>query len=293
LSLLRKIAKEVATMTETVYGRRIVPRSALLRALVIVRQIDILFPDRNQTVLEIGGGSGYVGAILAQMGVRYISTDVAQAFYVVQNHVLNAVSDNVVELATDPRSFFDIDHIPAGTALHVPWWKFVVLNPKPTLAVDVVTCNHALLEMHETALGYCCGLAHDLLAGDGLRCFIFEGWGSPIRRPIWQAAKALSNARFSIAFNDGLFPILVRKDSVAAKAAYSLPNAGADGEGEAAFHPPTFIDPSAELTKRIEKGRAAIRGHAKYGVRDYDNMLISVMGSDGLATDDEMFLGWK
>jgi hypothetical protein len=96
----------------------------------VVRQIDILFPNRQQIVLEVGGGSGYIGALLLEMGIRYISTDIAQAFYVVQNHVLNAIKPGkVIELATEERHFLEMDTIPQGHAVHVPWWKFVVKRP--------------------------------------------------------------------------------------------------------------------------------------------------------------------
>jgi hypothetical protein len=178
MSLLRDVASKVAAMSEQIYERRAVPRSALLRAMAVVRQIDILFPHRQQIVLEIGGGSGYVGALLVQMGVRYVSTDVTQAFYVVQNHVLNAVaSGRITELAVEPGAFFDLDSLPAGYAVHVPWWKFVAADPRLKFAVDLVTCNHAMLEMHENALKYNCSIARELLAGDGLRCFLFERMG--------------------------------------------------------------------------------------------------------------------
>jgi hypothetical protein len=292
MSLLRAVAGKVAAMSSRIYGRRAVPRSTLLRAVAVVRQIDILFPDRQQIVLEIGGGSGYVGALLAQMGVRYISTDVTQAFYVVQNHVLNAVAGGrLIELATDSRTFFDFDSVPAGHAVHVPWWKFVVANPQPKFAVHLVTCNQALLEMQETALKYNCRLAHDLLAGDGLRCFLFEGWGNPIRTPIWQAARSISAAGLCFAYNDGLFPLLVRKDADEAKTAYPLPNAG-NSEGEAAWHPPIFINPTSALTLQIKAGRAAIDQAGKHSVQDYDEMLKEVVGRDDLSTDDEKFLAY-
>jgi hypothetical protein len=104
--LLRAVAVKVAAMSERLSGHRHIPRSSLLRALAVVRQIEILFPDRQQIVLEIGGRSGYIGALLLEMGVCYISTDVTQAFYIVQNHILNAAAPGrVLELADDPRTF--------------------------------------------------------------------------------------------------------------------------------------------------------------------------------------------
>jgi hypothetical protein len=290
MSLLRAVAEKVADMSESIYGRRMVPRSAMLRALSVVRQIDILFPERNQIVLEVGGGSGYIGALLLQMGVRYIATDITQAFYIVQNHVLNAVAPGkVIELATANSDFFDMVSVPAGHAVHVPWWKFVVRNPKPKLAVDLFTCNQALLEMHDVALRYTCRIANDLLAGrSGFRGFILEGWGNPIRMAIWQASRVLAESGFCFAYIDGRFAIMARKDSEAASMSYHLPNPQATTD-EAAFHPPIFINRRAPLTHRIDAGRLAVKKAQRYTIQDYDRMLVDVLGSANLATDDEEF----
>jgi hypothetical protein len=174
--------------------------------------------------------------------------------------------------------------------VHVPWWKFVVTDPKPKFSVNLVTCNHAILEMDATSLKYNALLAREMLAGDGLRCFLFEGWGSPVRTPIWQATRSLAKAGLCFAFNDGAFPILVRTDADMAKTAYHLPNPGGHGDGEASWHPQTFVDPASTIAKRLEAGRAAVRDSGKYGVQDYDAMLREVAGYEDLSTEDERFL---
>jgi hypothetical protein len=149
-----------------------------------------------------------------------------------------------------------------------------------------------MLEITATALNYNCRLARDMLAGDGLRCFLFEGCGSPIRTPIWQAARSISQAGLCFAYNDGLFPILVRSDAKAAETAYHLPNPGND-EGEAAWHPPIFINPESPITRTIQSGRAALQKSARYGEQDFDAMLKGIVGrGDDLSTDDEKFLAY-
>jgi hypothetical protein len=250
-----------------------------------------LFLGRQQTILEIGGGSGYIGALLVQMGYGYISTDITQAFYIAQNHVLNAVAgDRFIELATDPRSFFDFPLPPTGICLHVPWWKFVVADPQPKFSVDLVTCNHALLEMDAIALKYNCRIAHALLSGGGLRCFLFEGWGNPIRTQIWQATRTITKAGLCFAYNDSLFPILVRTDAKEAFGVPALPVGTTDDE--AAWHPSIYIDPESTLAKQIKSGRDAAAQKGKYSIRDFDALLKEILGTDDLMIDDERFLSY-
>jgi hypothetical protein len=145
-----------------------------------------------------------------------------------------------------------------------------------------------MLEMHEVALNYTCRLAVDLLSGSGFRCFFFEGWGNPVRVPIWRAARTLSEAGFCFAYNDGLFTILIRRDSERASAAYHLPNPGA-AEGEGAFHPPIFINRESTLSHQIDAGRDSVKRAGRYSVEDYDRMLKDILGSEDVLTNDERF----
>jgi hypothetical protein len=68
LDLMMRVATKVAAMTEHQYGRRQVPRSAMLRALNVVRHICYLYPEPSALVFEIGAGSGYIGALLLELG---------------------------------------------------------------------------------------------------------------------------------------------------------------------------------------------------------------------------------
>src|SRR5262249_21237629 len=154
----------IAGFTEQVYGRRSVPRAAMLRALNVVRHIRYLQPDPRAIIFEIGPGSGYLGALLLELGYRYAATDVTQGMYIWQNHLLNAmVPGQVAELATADGDFFS--GLGDARAIHVPWWKFVVVEPVIRSRVDVVTCNHALCEMHPSALAYSLRASYHLLEG--------------------------------------------------------------------------------------------------------------------------------
>jgi hypothetical protein len=125
---------------------------------------------------------------------------------------------DLAELAVERATF--LSSPVARTAIHVPWWKFVSEQTDVRARVDIVTCNHALCEMHPNALVRNSNL---LLAGPGCRAFVFEGWGSTVRRPIWTTGKAFSEAGFVFANSDIHASIAVRADSSAAEHAMRLP----------------------------------------------------------------------
>lgn len=286
---LRRVAAKVAAVTEQLYGRRLVPRSSLLRALNIVRHIRYLHPP-GATVLEIGGGSGYVGALLLEGGYKYISTDITQAFYIWQSHLMTAmVGGDLVELATATQDFLSVPVLHRAT--HVPWWKFVVPDPHVVVRVDVVTCNHALCEMHPIGLMYALMVTHAMLEGDGTRCFLFEGWGSNVRRQIWHIGLALAHCGFVFAHNDTWSSIPVRSDSGAALHGMSLPlRLPENAPQEARYHPNIYVDSRNEITRHVLQGRARTKDEARLTMDDFDAMLRSMLESDQLQTDDEMFM---
>lgn len=293
MALLGSVADKVATMTGTVYRRRRVPRCSLLQALGAARHIRYLVPNPSALILEVGPGSGYLGALLLEMGYRYISTDIAQAFYLYQNHLFNAVTGgNVLELASDPRSFYDLREFPDNCAVHVPWWKFVVPEPAIDLTVNLVTCNHALCEMHMAARTYLVRVAERMLRGPGLRPFVFEGWGSTFNAPYWHAGRDFSVGGFVIAHNDAQASVLVRKESDAAAVSRSLPLPGIEDEPRA-FDPPPFADPTSPVTQTILDRREHTKQRANRTLADFDDMLRSIVGRQDLLTDDERFMTWS
>jgi hypothetical protein len=287
MAAMRRVAEKIATLTERLYGRKSVPRSGMLRALNVVRHIRYLWP-RGGTVLEIGAGSGYVGALLLEFGLRYVCTDITQAFYLWQNRLLTAIAgDGLAELATE---HLEIDQAVADhVAVHLPWWKFVVPSPRTGLRLDVVTCNHAWCEMHPNAMAYTLAMAAETLQGDGYRAVLFEGWGSTVRYPIWHVGKALAGAGFAFANNDVRASIAVRSDSPAAVHAMVLPIPGAKTDEER-FHPRIHADLRNPIGADCASGRRNTEVTASATLADYDAMLRQVCGRDDLLTDDERFM---
>jgi len=111
-------------------------------------------------------------------GYPYSATDVAQAFYLYQNHFWNFIAKGkVVDLASPSFVNRAFTEPLSGEIIHIPWWKFANLKADSVPQFDIVTANHTLCEMHPNCLGFALYIAQSLLQGRGLKAFMFEGWG--------------------------------------------------------------------------------------------------------------------
>jgi hypothetical protein len=276
-------------MTQRLYGRRIVPHAALLRSLSIVRQLQYLCPTpKKHSVLEIGAGSGYVGALLLELGFGYACTDIAQAFYLFQNHLLETFAPRGLrELATDRSNFWEGDVAAPGGAVHVPWWKFVVSEPNISFRADAVTCNHALCEMHPFARAFSLRATREVIGTSGF--LMFEGWGSPVHTPIWQVGRDIASAGMIFAHNDMLASVVVGSDGLLAQGAQGFPMPGASALDEpAAFHPAIHINKDSIVGSRILEGRKRTSLTANLSFGDFEKTMRELTDDD--RTDDERFI---
>src|SRR3569833_377888 len=161
------------------FGRRAHATSALTRALHVLRLIKLATGDERPAVLEIGPGCGYLGMLLVLEGYPYIATDVTQAFYLYQNQMLSHVAGELRELAVENGDILSIEAPKPGTAIHIPWWKWVTLAPDAIkLSAGIMTSNHCLCEMHPSSMGYLAAVSSRILArhpGGGK--FVFDEWG--------------------------------------------------------------------------------------------------------------------
>lgn len=176
-----RIARAAMQIAEEYGGRPIVPKNSLIWALNAYRHIRWLSPDPATTIFEVGPGSGYLGALLAASGYRYVAMDVTEPFYLLQNHLWCALyGDRVIELVSDGREFEQFEELPPGCILHVPWWKFA--NPagdKIRLSVDVVVAVDTLTEMHRYAFRYLARLAQRWLKQSRRFSYLYvQGAGS-------------------------------------------------------------------------------------------------------------------
>lgn len=176
--LFKQVTGIVDKHAQAHYGRRAHATAALLRAIHVLRLIKVATGEARPPVLEIGPGCGYLAMLLVLEGYPYIGTDVAQAFYLYQSHMLSHVA-NLVELAADDGDITTIETPKPGTAIHIPWWKWATLSPdKIKLTAGIMTCNHCLCEMHPSSVGYLAAVSSRILGNHpGGGWFVFDSWG--------------------------------------------------------------------------------------------------------------------
>ena len=184
--LLCRLTERICGFSESQFQRRSIARASVLRSINVLRHIKYLFGSERPRVFEIGSGCGYLGAMLMLEGYPYAATDVTQAFYLYQNHLWDFISDGkVIETVNTEISAEAFAKIPSGAAVHFPWWEFVKLRPESVPQFDIVTCNHALCEMHPDSLRFTLKITQALLRGqDSPTAFVFEGWGYDLKNSI-------------------------------------------------------------------------------------------------------------
>jgi len=177
--LFKEVTRIVDSHALQYYKRRAHASAALLRAIHVFRLIKIVTGDERPPVLEVGPGCGYLAMLLVLEGYPYIGTDVAQAFYLYQSHMLANVASNMMEMVIEDGDVMSLETPKPGTAIHIPWWKWVTLTPeKVKLSAGIMTSNHCLCEMHPSSMAYLAMLAGGILSrhpGGGK--FVFDSWG--------------------------------------------------------------------------------------------------------------------
>jgi hypothetical protein len=323
MALMRTIVRAVVALSGRHYRKVVVPKDALVRALNVYRHIRYLYPNGGATIVEIGPGSGYLGALLVLSGFSYVAVDIAQGFYVFQNHLFNAIAPGrVVELVEDDRAVSDFSTLERGQVLHVPWWKWMMPEPAFSLGADIVTANHCLCEMHGRALLYNVKTSSGILANggqDGL--FLFEGWGSDALNPVWSVAKAFADNGYSLAEYSRLVTVFTRAEGPHAGLRFPLlpqrppPPAPepppkfklfkrmpAPGpvlpvelpplRNEEAYYPPLRSDPAHPITARMMEGRARLGRENSLTLRDFESMLTEEARGTSIQSGDEAFLNY-
>ena len=196
--LFQRAVTFMIQFTTSTFGRPMRCENALMRAMGIFRYIRAAKPNR---VMEFGPGSGYLGLLHILDGIQYVGIENTQAFYLLQNRMWSAATGgNFCELATDLMTLRDAaGQMPGSRALHVPWWKTVDFDLENLpLAVDLVTANHCLAEMHDNAMKYYVRMAYAALKHNR-GPFIFEGWGYELLRSRGVVAREFDAVGFGMA----------------------------------------------------------------------------------------------
>ena len=145
--LITNAARQILSFSERNFPIRNTGKHALTRALYQYQLIMKYRPhDGPLRILEIGPGSGYLGLLLANDGHQYFGMEAAQAFYLYQKRLWSDIHGS---------EYFDYSEsssrLESAKVTHIPWWRFANLSI-PIPDVDIVTANHALVEMHENAV---------------------------------------------------------------------------------------------------------------------------------------------
>jgi hypothetical protein len=144
--LVAVVRDKVAALTKGQFGRTVRPISNILVQVGPYRLMAHLaktFGRQHISTFEVGPGIGYLGAMQAATGHRYLSYDVTQALYLWQSRILQAVAGSdftelarfydVAEPAThrsrlgrvvdrNIRHFVGGRALTEGRVVHLPWW---------------------------------------------------------------------------------------------------------------------------------------------------------------------------
>jgi hypothetical protein len=215
--LFQQVTRIVDRHATQAYGRHAHATAALLRAIHVLRLIKLVTGDERPAVLEIGPGCGYLAMLLVMEGYPYIGTDVAQAFYLYQNRMLSQVAKNLRELVEEDADLLSLDTPKPGTAIHIPWWKWVTLTPeKVTLSAGIMTSNHCLCEMHPNSVAYLAMMARRILSNHpGGGKFVFEGWGYDLLHSQHSVLAKFVEHGFRLCHNEDTVSAMALADHVA------------------------------------------------------------------------------
>jgi hypothetical protein len=288
--LLKKLTSLVLNFSESQFHRKAITRSSLIRMINVLRHIKYLFGDERPRVFEIGPGSGYLGAMLLLEGYPYAATDVTQAFYLYQNHLWNFISKgNVFEGAKEKITPDLLGAIPPGSAVHIPWWEFVQLKPESVPEFDIVTCNHALCEMHLDSLRFTLRMARSFLESqNSLKAFVFEGWGYKQNTKISVGSVALATDMFyrfgfSLVHNDSRLTIFApsgTKNAIGSCPWEDLSNS---------YVPNYFAAVDNPLCQAVLKGRQETQSLEKVDIKEVNAFYTELLGSEDHLSPDEHF----
>ena len=301
--LIKRVISAGVDMTRTSFSQTVAPRSALVRALHVHRLIQNLPRTGPLRCFEIGPGSGYLGCLLLMSGCSYAATDIAQGFYLFQSRLWNHVTGGQLnEMAIDGE--WDRSMRP-GFATHVPWWEFYRMLYSPVPEVDIVTCNHALCEMHPNSLAMAIRVAKRMLTGSGVKAFVFEGWGYERLVSRAYATRQFCDAGFRLIHNDNEATVFVpvdneysapcakfpRMPNVRWQALVTALRSGLSGTPLAIrYSPPAVHSTTNQLSRSLLDGRRqrATQG-GQIGIEQVNAFYADILGGTDPRSPDEIF----
>lgn len=193
-----QLIKTLYWYTSRTYGEKFLTINPVLASICCLRGIEAAVgTDRNIKIFEIGAGSGILGCLLVRCGFRYVATDVTQAFYLLQNRLLSLFDENMCELAYDTQQYY-ADHQTA----HVPYWALWDMKNQID-DIDIFVCNHALLEIDESALRFYLRFGQDAMKNSNYGLLLFQGTGWSTSMDFSSLIELFALYGYSLCYFDG------------------------------------------------------------------------------------------
>ena len=191
-----KATQKIYHYTVEKYNKEFLVKAPILDAIYCLRVLKAVTQNhKSLRVMEIGAGSGILGCLLLQQGYKYICTDVAQAFYLIQNQLFGLFTDDIQELVIDEA--YDIN----SDCIHVPYWKLWDLRGQEG-GIDVFICNHAILEMHLNAIRFYLKMAQERMKRSKGGYFIIRGFGWNVERSLLDMLNDFKEFDFNLIYFD-------------------------------------------------------------------------------------------
>jgi hypothetical protein len=252
--LFKSVTRLVDEHASRQFGIRAHPTAALLRAIHVLRLIKIVTGEARPTVLEVGPGCGYLAMLLIMEGFPYVGTDVVQAFYLYQHQMLSLVTKDLRDLVVENQNILSVDQPEPGTAIHIPWWKWVTLTPERiALSAGIMTSNHVLCEMHPSSMAYLAVVGRKILSNHpGGGTVVFDNWGYDLLHSHETVAKKFADNGLHVCHDEDTMTAMVLTE-----------NAGRWlGKVGPAAPPPTPVPaPVAALKHRLRGRASAVLGY--------------------------------
>jgi hypothetical protein len=176
-ALINRLCDRVVAITGRA-GRAVRPVCNPLAQMGLFRIVQALaaaFGRPSLSILEIGPGSGYLGAMLVEQGHRYTAMDNTQALYLLQSRLLEeVVPDEFSEWGRPAANGRKVARV-----THLPWWEFVGLARSCPFKIDIVISNANLGEMRVDAVMFVLAMAKRMLAGSEIQMLLFTSIGDP------------------------------------------------------------------------------------------------------------------
>lgn len=209
VELIKELVVDVYNWAKNMYGKEILVKSPILSSNYALRCINILDSivqggGDKPTIMELGAGSGMLGAMLVKSGYKYIATDVTQAFYLEQNALWNGLFPEKVYEYVDVKE--NANTIKENKIVHIPYWKLWQMRNN-TLDVDIMMGNHNLAEMHPYALRFYLQWGKQLMRNSKYKLFVAQSFGALTRRTMEDVFMTFREMGYELLYSSDWFTI--------------------------------------------------------------------------------------